>query len=148
MKKYLFLIFFLAGCSYKTTPVIVAFKKNNFAINDQGFIKHGLLDNKIEVYNVGHLAFVMRVTPYAICINEKCYIKHLFIKQLNPSYPDDLFDLILTKKPLKDIKIYKTKQGFIQKTKDFIYIVSKNKVVFKDKKKRFLFMIKEKNPTN
>jgi len=130
------------GCSYKTTPVIVAFKKNNLAINDQGFLKENSFSKKIEVYNVGQLVFVLTLKNNSICINNKCYDKKLFIHSLNSTYPYNLFDLIISKKPLPNIKIKKTKDGFIQKTKNIFYIVTPDKVLFKDKSNNFLFLIK------
>ena len=144
MKKIIFLsiITFFVGCSYKTTPIIVAFKKDNLAINDQGFLKENLFNKKIEVYNVGQLVFVMTINHNNICINDKCYNKKLFIYKLDPAYPINLFDLILAKQPLDNIKIKHIKNGFIQKEGNILYIVTKNKVLFKDKSKNFLFLIK------
>ena len=142
--KYYFLVLVLlfSGCTYKTTPVIVAFKKDNLAINDQGFLKENSFSKKIEVYNVGQLVFVMTINSKNICINNKCYDKKLFIYKLNPKYPDNLFDLIISKKSLPNIKITKTKNGFVQKKGDIIYIVTTDKVLFKDKSNNFLFLLK------
>ena len=145
MKKYLsfIIILFFSACSYKTTPVIVAFKKANWAVNDQGFLKENSFSKKIEVYNVGQLVFVMTINSNNICINNECYDKKLFIYKLNPNYPTNLFDLIISKKPLPNIKIQQTSNGFIQKSKSIFYIVTDKKVFFKDKKKKFLFLIKK-----
>jgi len=145
MKKYLLIliVLFITGCSYKTTPVVVAFKKGNFAINDQGFLKENIFNKKIEVYQAGNLAFVFTIKKSLICINEKCYDKKLFIHKLNPTYPSDLFETILAHKKFKNIEIIKTKDGIIQITKNFIYKVTKNKVLFKDRKKSFLFFVKK-----
>ena len=142
--KYILLIITLlfSACSYKTTPVIVAFKKDKLAINDQGFLKENSFSKKIEVYNVGQLVFVLTVNSNNICIDNKCYDKKLFIHKLNPKYPIDLFDLIISKKPLPNIKINKTKNGFFQKEDGLLYVVTKNKVLFKDKSNRFLFLLK------
>ncbi len=144
MKKLIFIILLLfTGCSYKTTPVVVAFKKDNLAINDQGFLKENSFSKKIEVYNVGQLVFVLTIKDNLICINDKCYDKKLFMNKLNPKYPTNLFSLIIEKKPLPNIKIKKLKNGFIQKTKNIIYLVTENKVLFKDKQKKFLFLLKK-----
>ena len=144
MKKYLLIIALLfTGCSYKTTPIVIAFKKDNFTINDQGFLKENSFSKKIEVYEAGNLAFVFTIKNDSICINNKCYNKTLFIHNLNPTYPTNLFDVILSHKPFKNIKIIKTEKGFIQITKNFIYKVTKNKVLFKDKQKNFLFFVKK-----
>ena len=144
MKKYFILpiLFLFTACSYKTTPVIVAFKKDKLAINDQGFLKENSFSKKIEVYNVGQLVFVLTVNSNNICIDNKCYDKKLFIHKLNPKYPIDLFDLIISKKPLPNIKINKTKNGFFQKEDGLLYVVTKNKVLFKDKSNKFLFLLK------
>ena len=145
MKYILFLIlFFFSACSYKNTPVIVAFKKDKIAINDQGFLKENSFSKKIEVYNVGQLVFVLTINNSDICINDKCYDKKLFMYKLNPNYPYNLFDLIISKKVLPKMKITKIKNGFIQKDNNIIYIVTKQKVLFKDKHKKFLFLLKTK----
>jgi len=144
MKKLIFIIALLfAGCAYKTTPVVVAFKKDNLAINDQGFLKENSFSKKIEVYNVGQLVFVLTIKNNLICINDKCYDKKLFVHKLNSKYPTNLFSLIIEKNPLPNIKIEKLKNGFIQKTKNIFYLVTKNKVLFKDKQKKFLFLLKK-----
>jgi len=144
MKKYLLIVILLfTGCSYKTTPIVVAFKKGNLAINDQGFLKENSFSKRIEVYEAGNLAFVFTIKNNVICINNKCYNKTLFIHQLNPLYPTNLFDIILSHKQFKNIKIIKTEKGFIQVTKNFIYKVTKNKVLFKDRQKKFLFLVKK-----
>jgi len=142
--RYIFItiVLFFTACSYKTTPVIVAFKKDNLAINDQGFLKENSFSKKIEVYNVGQLIFVMTINSNNICIDNQCYDKKLFIKHLNPNYPLNLFELIIEKKPLPAMKITKTKDGFIQKQGNIIYIVTKTKVLFKDKNNKFLFLLK------
>jgi len=147
MKKYLLFIIVIlfTACSYKTTPVIVAFKKDKLAINDQGFLKENSFAKKIEVYNVGQLVFVLKITKNQICINQKCYDKVLFIKRLNPNYPSDFFSIIIDKKPLPNISIKYIKNGFIQKTDTILYIVTKDKVIFRDKAKKFLFLLKPQN---
>ena len=145
MKQIIFflLIIFITGCAYKTTPVVVAFKKDNLAINDQGFLKENQFSKKIEVYNVGQLVFVLTIKNNSICINDKCYDKKLFIYKLNPKYPTNLFSLIINKKPLPNIKLKKLKNGFIQRNKNITYLVTENKVLFKDKEKNFLFLLKK-----
>jgi hypothetical protein len=121
----------------------VAFKKDDFAINDQGFLKENSFSKKIEVYQAGNLAFVFTIKDKLICINDKCYDKKLFIHELNPSYPSNLFETILSHKHLKDVKIINTKDGFIQVTKNFIYKVTKKGALFKDKQSKFLFLVKK-----
>ena len=138
----IFLMFLLTACTYKTTPVIVAFKKDQIAINDQGFLKENSFSKKIEVYNVGQLVFVLTINSKNICINNKCYDKKLFIYKLNPKYPDNLFDLIISHKPLPNMPLKKIKNGFFQKEGSLLYIVTKNKVLFKDKSNKFLFLLK------
>ena len=67
----------------------------------------------------------------------------MFIHKLNPTYPSNLFETILSHKSFKNVKIIKIKDGFIQTTKNFFYKVTKNKVLFKDKQKNFLFLVKK-----
>jgi hypothetical protein len=145
MKKLLslFLLFFFIGCAPKTTPVIVAFKNSGMAINDQGFLQETPFYKQIEVYNVGELVFVLTIKKNDICINNRCYDKTLFVHNLNPNYPSNLFDLILERRPIPDIKEQKINGGFIQKSDNFIYIVTDKKVLFKDKKGNFLFLLKK-----
>ena len=142
--RYYFLVLFLlfSGCSYKTTPIIFGFKKDNLAINDQGFLKENNFYKTIEVYSVGQLIFVMKIDKNSICINGKCYDKRIFIYNLNSNYPLNLFDLIISKQKLPNLKYYKTKDGFIQKDDKIFYLVTNNKVLFKDKNKKFIFLIK------
>jgi len=144
----IFLMFLLTACTYKTTPVIVAFKKDQIAINDQGFLKENSFSKKIEVYNVGQLVFVLTINSKNICVNNKCYDKKLFIYKLNPKYPDNLFDLIISHKPLPNMPLKKIKNGFVQKKGDIIYIVTTDKVLFKDKSNNFLFLLKPLNMEN
>ena len=139
---YIISLLFL-GCTHKTTPVIVAFKKDNFAINDQGFLKEDSFSKKIEVYNVGQLVFVLTIKNRFICINKQCYDKSLFIHQINSDYPKNLLSLIIDKKPLPNLKIEKTEKGFVQKNRQFLYVVTDKKVFFRDKTKNFLFLLKK-----
>jgi hypothetical protein len=67
----------------------------------------------------------------------------MFIKELNPNYPSNLFEIILSHKAFKNVKIIKTKDGFIQVTKNFIYKVTKKGALFKDKQSKFLFLVKK-----
>jgi hypothetical protein len=59
------------------------------------------------------------------------------------NYPTNLFSLIIDKKPIPNIKLKKIKNGFMQKNKDFIYIVTDRKVLFKDKNRNFVFLLRK-----
>jgi len=144
MKKLiLFLIVMLfTGCVYKTTPIAFTFKAQNIKINDQGFLKTNSYSKIIEVYMMGKLAFVFKVYNSQICINDKCYDKKLFVKNLNSNYPVNLFDYLIAKKPLPNIKIVKNENGFMQKNGKILYQVTKKKVFFLDKKKKIVFFMK------
>ncbi len=144
MKKvvmFLLLLIF-TGCAYKTTPIVFSFKAPNTRINDQGFLKKNFYSKIIEVYMVGKLAFVFKVYTSKICINDKCYNKKLFVKNLNRNYPVRLFDILIDKKPLPNIKIVNNKNGFIQQNRNILYKVTKNQVFFIDKVKKIVFFIK------
>jgi hypothetical protein len=68
--------------------------------------------------------------------------KKKFVKKYLGGY-DDLFESILNKKPLKNFdKITKLKEGFLQKDKNIFYLVTKDKVLFKDKKRKIIILIK------
>jgi hypothetical protein len=144
MKKWLLFLLLLifTGCTYKTTPIAFTFKAPNIKINDQGFLKTNFYSKVIEVYMVGKLAFVFKVYNSKICVDNKCYDKKLFVKNLNKEYPITLFDDLINKKPLPNIKIVEEKSGFTQKNDKIIYQVAPKKVFFIDKNKKIVFFIK------
>jgi len=124
----LILIAFLAGCSTKTVPIYAVIKTPQIKISDQGFLKEGLGFKEIEIYKAGTIPFKITVKNSYICYNGKCIDKERFIREyISKDYPSDFFDKLLNKECIK---------GYFCK-KD------KNKIIFKDKKRGILILIKE-----
>jgi hypothetical protein len=143
IKCFIFLILFL-GCSYKTTPVYAIVKTPFFKASDAGFLEEGVNYKKLIIYKDGNIPVKIMVYKDKVCINKNCFSKYMFIKRLSSDYPKNLLDLILNKQKIKNLgKITKLKNGFLQKNNRFFYLVTKNKVLFKDKKNNIVIMIKE-----
>jgi len=128
-----FLLPFLTGCAVKTTPVFITFKSPQIKISDEGFLKEGFNYKELTIYKAGNVPVKFLIKNNKICINNQCINKYYFIKKYFDESDKNIFDTILEKKPFKNIKIIKIKDGFIQK-KRFFYKVTKNSVLFKDKK--------------
>jgi hypothetical protein len=137
------LILFL-GCSYKTTPVYAIVKTPFFKASDAGFLEEGVNYKKLIIYKDGNIPVKIMVYKDKVCINKNCFSKYMFIKRLSSDYPKNLLDLILNKQKIKNLGIItQFKSGFLQKNNRFFYLVTKNKVLFKDKKNNIVIMIKE-----
>ena len=139
---FLFLLPFLSGCATKTTPVFVTIKSPQIKLSDEGFLKEGLGYKEIIIYKAGSIPVKFLLKQNQICVNNKCFNKYLFIEHYFYGYKKDFFDRILSKKPLSLKNIKKINGGFIQKSKNFLYIVKKNSVLFKDKKRKIIIFIK------
>jgi len=147
LKKYLFplsffLLPFLVGCSTKTTPIFVTINSPNIKVSDEGFLKEGFGYKEIIIYKAGNAPVRFTLKKDKICVNNKCFNKYLFIKRYFNGYSKDFFDKILAKEPLTNENIKKTSEGFVQKSTNFIYIVKKNSVLFKDKSRHIIVFIK------
>ena len=149
IKKLLFFIFyftlliFFTACSMKTTPIYAVIKTPKIKIADEGFMKQGFGYKKIIIYKAGMKPFSVTIKNSFICFNNKCQNKRDVIKSLNKKYPQDFFDKILNQKPLEFLgKIKKIENGFIQKKDGYLYKVTENKVLFKDKNANILILIK------
>jgi hypothetical protein len=131
------------GCAVKEKPIYAVIKSDYVKIADQGFLKEGFGYKEIVIYKAGIRPVSMEIKNSVVCLNGKCMDKEKFIKNIDKSYPVNLLDNILEKKPLDFLgKITKTKYGFIQKSERFFYRVSKNSVLFKDRYEHILIMIK------
>jgi hypothetical protein len=125
-----FIFIFFVGCSIKTTPIYAVIKTPKIKLSDQGFIKEGLGYKEIIIYKSGVSPFKITIKNSFICLNNKCMDKEKFINTyLGKEYPSDFFDKILNKECIKGF--------FCKKYKD--------KILFKDKKKGIVIMIKELN---
>ena len=122
------LFFFLFGCSVKTTPVYAVIKTPVIKVADQGFLKEGFGYKKIIIYKAGNAPAEITVSKFNVCINNKCANKALFIKKyFGKNYPSDFLDKILNKECI---------EGFFCKEYN-------KKILFKDKKRGIVIMIKE-----
>ncbi len=135
-------IFFFIGCATKTTPVYVSIKSPKIRVSDAGFLKEGIGYKEIIIYKAGNAPVKFVLKENRICINDKCYNKFMFMKRYFRGYEKDFFDKILSKKPLSLKNLQKTKDGFIQKSKNIVYIVKENSVLFKDRKRHIIVFIK------
>ena len=143
--SFLISLFFFMGCATKTEPIFVTLKSPKIKISDEGFLKKGINYKELVIYKAGNLPLKFLIKDNEICFNNKCINKYYFIKKYFNESNKNIFDTILDKKPFKDIKIIKTKDGFIQKS-NFFYKVTKNTVLFKDKNLIvFVKYLKEKN---
>lgn len=140
------IIIFFIGCSTKTVPVYTVIQTPYVKVSDQGFLKKGFNYKELIIYKNANVPIKIILYENSICLDKKCFSKYLFIKKLSSDYPKNLLDLIIEKKTLKNLgKIIKIKDGFLQKNKRFFYLVTTNKVLFKDKVKKIVIMIKELN---
>ena len=136
------LSFFLTGCAVKTTSVFVTINSPKIKIADEGFLKEGFGYKQLIIYKAGNEPVKFTLKQNEICINNECVNKYVFMQKYFKGLKKDVFDKILNKKPLA-LKFYKkTKDGFIEKSENIYYRVSKNSVLFKDKKEKTVIFIK------
>ena len=139
--NFLFFIFII-GCATKIKPIFITVKSPQIKISDEGFIKEGMGYKEIIIYKAGNEPVKFILKKDKICVNNECINKYIFMKKYFYGYKKNFFDKILNKKPLIKDKIQKIKNGFIQKSTNFIYIVKKNSILFKDKNKHIIIFIK------
>ena len=154
MKKFSFYILnctfyiFLAGCAVKTTPVFVTLNSPEIKISDEGFLKQSFGYKELIIYKAGNVPVKFLIKDNEICVNNKCINKYYFMKHYFNGLNKDFFDKILDKKPLSLKSYKKIKDGFIQKSANIFYKVTKNSVLFKDKNTKTIILIqylKDKN---
>ena len=152
--RYIFLIFLLlfGGCSLKrdikkSESYIVAIKIKNLKFNDMGFLKYGDDYTELQLFDLSNLALDLKISNN-ICINSHCFSKKEFnIRFLSPLYPDNLLGNVLNKKPIfKKVDFIKIDGGFMQKIDKknirIKYIISGDKIYFKDFLNHFLIKLK------
>ncbi|MEO1927064.1 MAG: hypothetical protein ABGX26_00025 [Nautiliaceae bacterium] len=122
------MVLFFTGCSVKTTPVYAVIKTSKVKVADEGFLKEGFGFKKLIIYKAGSVPIEITLKNSVICINNICMDKEGFIKKyLGKNYPSDFFDKILNKECVR---------GFFCKER-------KGYILFKDKKRDILIMIKD-----
>jgi hypothetical protein len=140
------LYFLFLGCATKTISVYTVINTPYIKVSDQGFLIKGLNYKKLIIYKDANIPIEIILYKNLICLNKKCISKKVFIKNLSPDYPKNLLDLILEKKPIENLgKITKIKNGFLQKNERFFYLVTDKKVLFKDRLKKIIIMMKDLN---
>jgi len=137
-----FLLFFFIGCAERTKPIFMTFYSKKFKFSDQGFLKDGFGYKEIIIYKDGIKPIKFIIKNSYICFQNQCLDKQSFVKEFVGNYKKDFFDKILNKKALDFGVIEKTKNGFIEKDTRRFYLVTKNKVLFKDRKNRLIILIK------
>ncbi len=151
--RYVVLIFLLlfTGCSLKreikkSESYMVVIKMKNLRFNDMGFLKYGDNYTELQLFDLSNLVLYLKISDN-ICINSHCFSKDNFNKRfLTSLYPKDLLKNILNKKPIFDKAGFKKSDtGFIQninkKNIHIKYIVSRDKIYFKDFLNHFLIKL-------
>jgi len=137
-----FLLLIFVGCSEKTTPIFMTFNSKKFKFSDQGFLKEGFGYKEIIIYKDGVKPVKFTIKNSYICFQNQCFDKEKFIKKFLGNYKTDFFDKILNREILRFGKLKKIKNGFIEKDESKFYLVTKSKVLFKDKKNHLIILIK------
>ncbi len=133
-----------------SNPYKIILKTKKFAFSDTGFLNKydNLID--LEVFTMGKPVLDLRVSldEDDVCVDQLCNTKEGFNKTfLSASYPDDLIEKVLLKKPIlggKNLK--KTTNGFMQKimTKNYSikYKIWPGHIYFKDQKNGIFIKLK------
>ena len=120
----------------------MTFNSKKFKFSDQGFLKEGFGYKEIIIYKDGVKPIKFVIKNSYICFQNRCFDKKRFVKKFIGNYKEDFFDKILNKKILGFGKLKKIKNGFIEKDENKFYLVTKRKVLFKDKKNHLIILIK------
>ncbi|MBL4730945.1 MAG: hypothetical protein JKY28_06250 [Sulfurimonas sp.] len=152
--KYLVLIFvvFFSGCSiknYETTKTkIIIIKSPKIKFADIGYIRNTNEAIELELFIAG--SPVEKITiNHLVCIGAGCMSKDSFNEEyLSPFYPSELLQNILLGQAIyKGIHLVKDKFGFEQTIRtqnvDIKYTVDSKTILFKDRKNKILFKIKD-----
>ncbi len=152
--RYIVLIFLLlfSGCSVKreikkSESYIVAIKMKNLRFNDTGFLKYGDNYTELQLFDVSAPVLDIKISD-DICINSHCFSKKEFnARFLSPLYPETLLENVLNKKPIfEKTGFKKSKDGFVQnidkKNIHIKYIISSDKLYFKDFSNHFLIKLR------
>jgi len=137
-----FILIFFIGCAEKTTPIFMTFNSKKLKFSDQGFLKERFGYREIIIYKDGVKPVKFTIKNSYICFQNRCFNKKRFINEFIGDYNPSFFDKILDKKVLGFGTVVKTKNGFIEKDKTRLYLVNKNKVLFKDRQNHIIILIK------
>ncbi len=152
--KYILILFilFFTGCSLKnyenTQTKIVIIKSPKIKFADIGYLRNTEREIELELFIAGNVIEKITVN-HLICTSDGCMSKSGFNEDyLHSSYPDNLLQNILLAKEIYNGKNkVKTDNGFEQKIKsrhvDIIYKVNPHAILFKDRKNKIIFKIKD-----
>ncbi len=153
--RYLILGFILlfSACATKEFATkeskIVIIKSPKIRFGDIGYIKHDGSSVELELFSAGNAVMRLEVGRLVCVEGEGCMRKHSFNEEyLNAAYPDELLEHILMGKPIFEGRnLQRTKDGFVQRIKereyDIKYSVTPHETLFKDKKNRIIFKLKD-----
>jgi hypothetical protein len=152
--KYLLIIFIflLTACSIKnyenTQTKIIIIKSPKIKFADIGYIRNSDNSIELELFIAGNPVEKITINSL-ICTSEGCMSKSGFNEDyLHHSYPDNIMQNILLGNEIFNAnnKI-KIDNGFEQKIKsrhvDIIYKVTPHAILFKDRKNKIIFKIKD-----
>ncbi len=146
------LALFFSACSIKnyeqTSSKIIIIKSPKIKFADLGYIRNSDKALELELFLAGKAIKKIQIN-HLVCVDEGCMSKSSFNDEyLSASYPDELLQNILL-----GLEIYngknrvKTLNGFEQYIKsenvDIRYSVTPSVTMFKDRKNRIIFKIKE-----
>lgn len=152
--KYILLIIaiFFSACSVKnyeqTQTKIIIIKSPQIKFADLGYIRNSDKAIELELFSAGQSIQKIQIN-HLICVNEGCMSKSGFNEDyLNKTYPNDTLQNIILSRSIYDGKnLIKAQDGFLQKIKnkdvDITYRVTSKSMLFKDKKNKIIFKIKD-----
>jgi len=126
---------------------MVVIKMKNLRFNDTGFLKYGDDYTELQLFDVSTPVLDIKISD-DICINSHCFGKKEFnARFLSPLYPETLLENILNKKPIfEKTGLKMSDNGFLQyidkKNIHIKYIISSDKLYFKDFSNHFLITLR------
>jgi len=146
------LVFFFSACSVKnyekTQTKIIIIKSPKIKFADIGYLRNSDDSIELELFMAGKAIQKITINHF-ICTLEGCMSKSGFNSDyLNSNYPDDILQNILLGKEIYSGKNkVKTNDGFEQKIQsrhvEIIYKVKPHAILFKDKKNKIIFKLKD-----
>jgi hypothetical protein len=128
--------------SYVTT-----LKTKKFSFSDAGFMRedHGVID--LQILTAGKPLVTLKISS-DVCVDHNCISKEEFNHEyLSSSYPPDLINNVLTRRPIFDGKnLKRTSNGFMQKitsqSHDIKYKTTPSSIYFKDLKNNLIIKMR------
>ncbi|MEO1941498.1 MAG: hypothetical protein ABGW77_01235 [Campylobacterales bacterium] len=144
------------GCSRPpengARPLFIQLKTPKYRLSDTGFLKIEPTQ-KVLTISTGLASYRFILKKGAICAVEKgkkkCIPREEFFKKVGlEEYPPDTLDQILIGEPLPFLPtpISTPDPGFVQKSGTQFYKVTPTKIVFKDRKKGIILILRFQSP--